>query len=83
MANTDGDDETPNQRAARKRKELEAPDQAPVLTRLPKEKKVRNVSDYTESLLFLHWLVKLMEYGMRLYLSFHHVLFVFFLNLSI
>lgn len=45
MANTDGDDETPNQRAARKRKELEAPDQAPVLTRLPKEKKIITLPD--------------------------------------
>lgn len=49
-ASKDGDDETPNQRAARKRKELEVPNPAPVQTQVPKEKKVRDF--YTESLLF-------------------------------
>lgn len=52
MAHTDGDDETPNQRAARKRKELEVLNPAPVQTQLLKEKKVRNDSDYIESLLW-------------------------------
>ncbi|XP_053097370.1 UBX domain-containing protein 8 isoform X2 [Pangasianodon hypophthalmus] len=45
MANTDGDDETPSQRAARKRKELEAPNPAPVQTRLPNVKKIITLPD--------------------------------------
>ncbi|MCJ8742594.1 hypothetical protein PDJAM_G00083890 [Pangasius djambal] len=45
MANTDGDDETPNQRAARKRKELEAPNPAPVQTQLPNVKKIITLPD--------------------------------------
>lgn len=50
--NTDGNDETPNQTAARKRKELEAPNPAPVQTQVKKEKKVRKDSDHFESLLW-------------------------------
>ncbi|XP_060764501.1 UBX domain-containing protein 8 isoform X2 [Neoarius graeffei] len=44
-AHTDGDDETPNQRAARKRKELEVPNPAPVQTQLLKEKKIISLPD--------------------------------------
>lgn len=51
MANTGGDDETPNQRAARKRKELEAPIPAPAQPQVPKESKKASVLDYIESLL--------------------------------
>lgn len=43
VTHTDADDETPNQRAARKRKELEVPNPVPVQTQLLKEKKVGNV----------------------------------------
>lgn len=43
VTHTDADDKTPNQRAARKRKELEVPNPVPVRTQLPKEKKVGNV----------------------------------------
>lgn len=60
MANTDANEETPNQRAAKKRKELEAPNPAPVQTQLPKDKKVRNESLLCQSL-WLHLLVNLME----------------------
>ncbi|KAK3550342.1 hypothetical protein QTP86_025210 [Hemibagrus guttatus] len=45
VTHTDADDETPNQRAARKRKELEVPNPVPVQTQLPKEKKIITLPD--------------------------------------
>ncbi|KAG7322272.1 hypothetical protein KOW79_013618 [Hemibagrus wyckioides] len=45
VTHTDADDETPNQRAARKRKELEVPNPVPVRTQLPKEKKIITLPD--------------------------------------
>ncbi|KAF5901932.1 UBX domain-containing protein 8, partial [Clarias magur] len=45
LANTDAIDETPNQRAAKKRKELEAVNSAPVQTQLSKDKKIITLPD--------------------------------------